>query len=300
MTVLVIGASGFLGKHLVAGFRNSGERAIGTKYSSTSDDGLFKVDLGVKGEFLKINDLVKQYKIKCVINLAASDVNPAKRKVQESGQSLVFFENLEAILRNNENLALLQIGTSHKANGEDSYFSAKFTLKNLLKKADVKNQIAVLDLPKIVGPSEPLGRFTSDIVYSLVMNKGKLVQYPCHKRNFMSIVDVVKLVIMIVEIWDLGGNQFPASKATVLSNYDVVQSIAGLSLQLNEKIMFAHTPELTKCGICPVSEEPLLVRPEFLDEKENNYFLIDEEQSVVDALRKQFEMASTLHQTALD
>ena len=275
MTVLVIGASGFLGQQLVAGFRNSGERAIGTKYSATSDDDLFQVDLGAKG-----------------------DVNPAKRLPQESGQSLLFFENLEATLRNNRNLALLQIGTSHQANSEDSYFSSKFILKNLLKRAHVKNQIAVLDLPKIVGPSEPLGRFTSDIAYSLVMNEGKMVQHPCHKRNFMSIEDVVKLIMMIVEIWKLGGNKFPAYQATVLSNYDVVRSIVDSSSGLNKKIKFAHRLAVTECDICPVSEEPLLVRPEFLGEQINNYFLVDEEQSVVEALQEQFKNLSKLHQSA--
>ncbi len=292
MTVLVIGASGFLGKHLVAQMKNSGEAVIGTERNSRTDDGLYSIDLGVKDEYLKINSLVEQFKITKIVNLAASNVSPSDRMREESGQSSSFFENLYAVLSTFRDVGLLHIGTTVQAKGEDFYFAAKYELRNLLENTNVKNQIAILDLPKVVGPGEPLGRFTSNFMYSVIMNEEQEVLHPCHKRNFMSVIAVVDMITQTIKIWTSGGDKFPSHVSKTLSNYEVARLIIDCASETMRQVLVSHSPDIEVCDVCPADEAVLLVKPEFFRSKEFSYFLLEEKQSVEETLLQQFKNLS--------
>ena len=288
MTLLVLGASGFLGNQLVAQLRNSGKDVIGTKRTVLSQEGLFQVDLGVHHEHEKIDFLIKKFKVTHLINMAASDVNPSGRRETENGESALFFENLNTVLGINKDVRLLHIGTSALNKKEDSYFATKQQLKKLFAETATRSQIAVLDLPKVVGPGEPLGRFTSNFMQALINGEKQIVLHPCHKRNFMAVASVVKMIMQIITTWKSGGSEFPEYKAQVLSNYEITRLVLKLSGEDFRKVLFGHTLSNTGCDICPSNEAALLVRPEFFDLKEIKYFAMAEKQSVQESLLEQY------------
>jgi hypothetical protein len=233
--------------------------------------------------------LINRFEITQLINLAASGVNPSDRQVKEVGHGTSFFDNLHAVLTTFKDLRLLQIGTSTETKREDSYFIAKNVLRNLLEKTRSENKIAVLDLPKVIGAGEPLGRFTSNLMHSLIKHEEISVLHPCHKRNFISINDVVKIIMLIVKIWNSGGSDFPEHRACVISNYEVTRFVMNLSKANGRGVSFSHTPTAEGCNICPIDETTMLVKPEFFGSKAVNYFLMEDEISVEEALSEQFE-----------
>jgi hypothetical protein len=54
-------------------------------------------------------------------------------------------------------------------------------------------------------------------------------------------------------------------------------------------VSFSHTPTAEGCNICPIDETTMLVKPEFFGSKAVNYFLMEDEISVEEALSEQFE-----------
>jgi nucleoside-diphosphate-sugar epimerase len=299
MTVLVIGASGFLGMHLIKQLTNSGNVVIGTKRNVGGAEDFVRIDLGARDEYLIINSLVEQYKITSMINLAANDVSPADRTTKENESSFIFFENLFTVLSTFRDLKLLQIGTSVRPKSADSYFSAKYKLRNLLENTSLKNQIAVLDLPKVVGPGEPLGRFTSNLMHSIIMSEGLVVLHPCHKRNFITISQVSKIIVEIIKKWNSGDSDYPSHQAENLSNFEIAQVIMKNAGQTNHGMSLSHAPVIEGCEVCEFDESPLLVKPEFFGSKEVNYFLMAKDQSVKEALLEQFEALSISHHKAI-
>ena len=300
MTVLVIGASGYLGMHLIKKIKNSGNVVIGTKRNVGEADDFVRIDLGAREEYLVINALIEQFKITNIINLAASDVSPADRTTKENENSFTFFENLFAVLSRFREVKLLQIGTSVRPKSADSYFSAKHKLRILLENTSLNNQIAVLDLPKVVGAGEPLGRFTSNLMHSILMSEGQVILQPCHKRNFISICQVSEIIAQIIKKWNSGDSDYPSHQAENLSNFEVTQVILNISGQANHGVTFSHSPVIEGCEVCKFDESPLLVKPEFIGSKEISYFLMEKEQSVMEALLEQFETLSISHHKAIN
>ena len=159
----------------------------------------------------------------------------------------------------------------------------------MLEETKTDNQIAVLDLPKVIGVGEPLGRFTSNIMHSLIKHEELSVLHPCHKRNFISINNVVKMIMLVVKIWNSRGSDFPEHRARVISNYEVTRFVMDLSKANGWGVSFSHTPTAEGCSICPIDETTMLVKPEFFGSKAVNYFLMVDELSVEEALSEQFE-----------
>jgi len=293
MSFLVLGASGFIGNHLVAQFKNVGVQVIGTTRSGNSENGYFQIDLGVEFEYKKVISLIENYEVTQIINLAASEVSPVNRTKVNERLDTLFFTNLSKVLNTYRDIGLLQIGTCLVPEREDSYFASKRNLKDLLSKGDSREQIAFLDLPKVVGTGEPRGRFTSDLIDSLNMKRRHTVLHPCHKRNFIAMNDVVSLISRIVETRHLSDCQYPMIDAEIFSNIEIVRMLIGYSSQNGKEITFDHQETNNDCRVCPDDEEKLVIRPEFLDDRKVSFFSMDSRISIGETLREQYIYATT-------
>ena len=195
------------------------------------------------------------------------------------------------VLTAHPDLKLLQIGTVSNTGKSDSYFVEKSRIRELLQNANVKDQVVILDLPKVVGAGEPLGRFTSDLTYALVMSREHVILQPCHKRNFISVFDVVLLILKTLENLGNASHEYPMYRTKRFSNYEVAESLIGSSTSGGKGIKLDHFPAREECRKCPADENELLIRPSFSDMKEVAYFMMNQTQTVESALREQFENA---------
>lgn len=288
MTVLILGASGFLGRNLFAHFKSTGVKVFGTSRSGNTNNGFFRIDLGIENEHKKITSLVESHEVTQIVNLAAIDVSPVNRTEANEGIDATFLANLNTVLDVYRGIGLLQIGTYTVTEKEDSYFASKKKLRDSLHKSDMNEQITVLDLPKVVGVGEPLGRFTSDLIESLNTKREQTVLHPCHKRNFVAMGDVVGLISRIVEARNEVGSQFPMLSANVFSNCEIARMLIEFSSQNGENIKFDHKELTNECNICPADEEVLLIRPEFCDGRQASFYWMNSGNSVREALREQY------------
>jgi nucleoside-diphosphate-sugar epimerase len=300
MTVLLIGATGFLGRNLFHKLTDLGEDVVGTTRSAYSKDGMVSIDLGRKNEYLKIVSLVEMFGITRIVNMAASDVSPSVRGKIDEETIRIFFENLNLVLKTFGHLKLLQIGTIFRTESNDSYFAGKSLIGSLLANADVNEQVVFFNLPKVVGSGEPLGRFTSDLIQSLVLGSRPTISHPCRRRNFISVVDVVSLIFKTVENMHALSVDYPMYRTELYSNYEVAKFIIGDRVKDNEIMKFDHSHTETVCRKCPSDEDELIIQPEFSHQKTLSYFMMCQSQTVEEALRQQFENVLKSHSVKIN
>lgn len=294
MTILIIGAHGFIGRQLFQQLKTTEANVIGTSRSQTVDEDLFEIDLGRKNEYQEINSLVERFDVNYIVNLAATDVRPSSRTKVNKQQIELFFENLNLVLEQKSTIGLLQIGTNADSLNGDSYYAGKSMLKNLLKGASTKRRTAILELPKIIGPKEPRGRFTSDLVHSCITNREVVILQPCRKRNFMPVVDAALLIERIILVWTSGGNEYPEYEAQLLSNYEIANCIMRYSNSDPEKLKFGHPISVGNCQLCSFDERTMLVRPEFFSNTPTKYVSMQRTSSVEESLLEQYNYSKTI------
>lgn len=294
MTILIIGAQGFIGCQLFQQLKTTETNVIGTSRTRTSQEDLFEIDLGRKNEFQKINSLVERFDVNYVVNLAATDVRPSSRTELDEQQIGLFFENLNMVLEQKSTIGLLQIGTNADPPTNDSYHAGKEMLKNLLKGASTKGRTAILELPKIIGPREPRGRFTSDLIYSFIINREQTILQPCRKRNFMPVVDAALLIDRITHVWTSGGDEYPTYEAQLVSNFDIANCIMKYSNSDPRKLKLDHPVSLGNCQLCSFNERTLLVQPEFFSNSLKTYTSMLKTSSVEESLREQYNYCKTI------
>jgi len=293
MTILIIGARGFIGHQLFQQMKTTDSHVIGTSRVLTSEEDLFEIDLGRKNEYQKLNSLVERFDVNYVVNLAATDVSPSSRTKIDEQQIGLFFENLNMVLEQKSTIGLLQIGTNADSLNNDSYYAGKDLLKNLLKGASTKRRTAILELPKIIGPREPRGRFTSDLVHSFIMNREQIVLQPCRKRNFMPVVDAALLIERITYVWTSGGDEYPKYEAQLFSNYEIANCIMKYSNSDPKKLKLDHPVSLGNCQLCSFDERTLLVQPEFFSKTPTKYVSLLKTSSVEESLVEQYNYCKT-------
>jgi hypothetical protein len=137
-------------------------------------------------------------------------------------------------------------------------------------------------------------------MHSIITSEKQIVLHPCHKRNFITITQVVKIICEIIGKWNSGGTEFPSHNAQNLSNYEVSQIVLNVAANATHEVLFSHSPVNTGCEVCPADELPLLVRPDFFRSKEISYFLMQNEQTIEEALLEQFKTLSTSYQKVIN
>jgi hypothetical protein len=294
MTILIIGARGFIGCQLFEQLKTTEANVIGTSRTRTSQEDLFEIDLGRKNEYQKINSLVERFDINYVVNLAAADVAPSSRTKLDEQQIGLFFENLNMILERKSTIGLLQIGTNADSLNNDSYYAGKEMLKNLLKGASTNRRTAILELPKIIGPREPRGRFTSDLVHSFIMNREQIILQPCRQRNFMPVVDAALLIDRIAHVWTSGGDEYPKYEAQLFSNYEIANCIMKYSNSDPKQLKLDHPVSLGNCQLCSSDERTLLVQPEFFSNSPTAYVSMLKTSSVEESLWEQYNYSKRI------
>lgn len=204
MTVLVVGASGFLGSQLVRALRNNGRHVVGTTRAPAHPSHI-TLDL-LDGE--AIANTLDRVRPSTVVNLAGAGL-PRDGRGPEAAESNVVGSRMlaQAVLECRVRPFLIHAGSAlEDASSEVSEYS--------LSKAAGTEAVAVtlhdvghliVRIHSVYGPTQPRGRFLSDLIDSLLAGAAFTIQHPERSRDFCFVDDVVGILSRVSMTNDLTG-----------------------------------------------------------------------------------------------
>ncbi len=211
MKIIVTGATGFIGSHLVKALLSRGHELICPVRSVSST--LTGTTTNKFIEYLTFDDLLKLHSLKnknvsLVIHLATS----YGRGPQKSGElSRINYHYPMKLLGqcSSEGIPFLNTDSffnteSLQNNLKEYALSKKLFLQDAKSLANGKNKLINLRLEHVYGPNDRIDKFIPWLIKNMLMNTKEIILTDCiQKRDFIYIDDVVSAYITVVNALDI-------------------------------------------------------------------------------------------------
>ena len=192
-SILVIGASGFLGESVVTELKHRGANVIST--SRNAKNGTQHFDYNDSDADLILSQLIRTFRPSLILDMAAPNVSQPNRNKPLSKADKTYGELLCLAARDFSETHVLHISTTEV--DEDSinfYVDFKRSVLSSLSNLDHR-QVTTIKLPRLVGPNEPPGRFISDLLSSLRLNNSFKVSDPDRVRDFLNLKLATDIIV---------------------------------------------------------------------------------------------------------
>ena len=195
MKILVLGATGFLGQHLVPLLVERGHQVVPAGLRSVTSD-VIKVDITDASSVATALDRVAP---DGVINLAGSGLPRPNAlsgdswRVNDLGSRAVASE----LVRLSDPPILVHAASALELEPED--LALDYAQSKAVGSAGVRDVLtgtacryAVVRIHNVYGPGQPAGRFVGDLIAALNSGQHFVVKHPSRKRDFCFVDDVVE------------------------------------------------------------------------------------------------------------
>ncbi len=184
-SILVIGASGFLGGSVVSSLKHRGANVISTSRNTKNGNHYF--DYTDPDAGLILSDLIKRFRPSLILDMAAPNVSQLDRSKPLSKADKMYGDLLCMKVRDFSEAHVLHISTTEVDDDSRNFYvdfkrSVLYSLSNLDHR-----RLTTIKLPRLIGPNEPAGRFISDLISSLHLNNSFKVLEPHRERDFLNL-----------------------------------------------------------------------------------------------------------------
>ena len=225
MKVLVIGATGFLGRHLVPELLRRGHEAVAASRSATTGE-----RLDVSDEALCI-DVLHRVAPDLVVNLAGLGVTAGSadslcmQAVNATGSVVLARAAAES------GIPLLHVASSTEplpgmlAESEYSQTKALGTAKVDHMMRSGRASIAIARVHNTYGPDQPRGRFIADVMHRMRSGGEFTIRHPARVRDFCLVDDVVARLVDVTEDESMFGAAYDIGSGVGVSLLDAATLI---------------------------------------------------------------------------
>ena len=233
MSVLVLGASGFLGRHITEALQVSGHDVITVGRSGVMDIVVDAVNTG------SLESVLRSVAPTSVINLLGAGLSNPNVDVQEmEAVNSGFPEDLANLLAKVAPQShLIHAASSTEAPAADGSYESEYSRTKAagtaaLKSTEVGLPITLLRVHNTYGGDQPAQRFVASTVDSLANERNIELRYPERVRDFIHVDDETESFVAAVGTPVIGQVTYEAGTGIGTSLASVVQMVAS-NLDIN-------------------------------------------------------------------
>ena len=263
MSVLLLGASGFLGRHITGALRASGHDVTTVGRSGSIDLVVDATNVGV------LESVVRSVAPSSVINLLGAGLSDSNADIPVmEAVNIRFPADLANLLANVAPQShLIHAASSTETPAADGSYESEYSRTKAagtaaLESAEIDLPITLLRVHNTYGGNQPTQRFVASVVDSLADGRDIELRYPERVRDFIHVDDVAEAFISAVGT-SLGGRvTYEVGTGIGTSLASVVRTVASI-LDINGPLVFAESAE----DLHPrtVASPDLLLRPATVD-----------------------------------
>ena len=199
MSVLVLGASGFLGRHITGALRDSGNEAITVGRSGSMDVVVNATHMG------SLESVVREVDLSSVINLLGaglSDTNADAREM-EAVNARFPAHLAELLAKVAPGCHLIHAASSTEAPAADGSYESEYSRTkaegtSALASLGVDLPITILRVHNTYGVDQPRQRFVASVIDSLIAGRNIELRFPERVRDFVHVDDVASSFVAAV------------------------------------------------------------------------------------------------------
>ena len=245
MKILIVGASGFLGRKLFNDLLADKHDVVG---SSRTKRDFLKLDI-TNHENLKL--VLEQGNFDTVINLAAVGVTAGtgneQEMVQVNSDATMHFARILSNLQNPPTLIHIASSTEPIGNVQPESLYSKSKAEGTAAVVSVLSQtqipLKVLRIHNTYGPTQPEGRFVMSLINKFRNNEEVHLNYPDRVRDFCLIDDVSQHIVKLVTQKHTGISHNEIGTGTGVTLINAANMICK-TVGASESLITSNSPEV--------------------------------------------------------
>jgi nucleoside-diphosphate-sugar epimerase len=196
-TALVLGGSGFLGGAVCRALETRAYRVVSTGRSQRGTT--LGLDVSRRGAAQLLRSILHEFRPDVAVDLVAPNVSPVDRVQRVRPRMYDYGTTLVGELSRSRVIPLVHVSTENLTEQPlDAYFDFKNSAFESIGQSDLPT--ISIDLPRIVGPNEPRGRFVADLIAARVSNREFTIDDPWRCRDLISVELAGELVAEISHV----------------------------------------------------------------------------------------------------
>ena len=258
MSVLILGASGFLGSHVATALQASGHSVITLGRSDAVDVRMDATDLD------QLKSLLREVEPTAVINLLGAGLSDPSANLDEMEEVNAHFPpRLAELLALVGGAHLIHAASSTEVAALDGSFESEYSRTkaqgtSALLARESELPITILRVHNTYGGDQPARRFVASAIDSVAAGRSIELRYPDRVRDFVHVDDVAASFVAAVGAQPAGCVMYEVGTGIGMSLGSVVRTIAEL-LGRDDPVL--ASPSVEDLHPVTVASQDLLLRP---------------------------------------
>ena len=262
MSVVILGASGFLGSHVTTALQASGHSVITLGRSDAVDVRMDATDLAA------LESVLREVQPTAVINLLGAGLSDPSADLNEMEEVNAHFPpRLAELLASVGGAPLIHAASSTEVAAPDGSFESEYsrtkaegTSALLAHESDLP--LTILRVHNTYGGDQPARRFVASAIDSVAASRSIELRYPDRVRDFVHVDDVAASLVAAVSAQPIGCAFYEVGTGAGASLGSVVRIIAEL---LGRDDPVKASPSVEDFHPVTVASPGMLLRPATID-----------------------------------